>query len=349
MIRTSSIGVVLIASSSIMAGEPVCGPGEHWVDDCPAGTDIIGPSTTPKSISHATVGITFNSDGSPLGVDCKGDVTIEEVKLSGPVTINRGAGTTSAPTPPPDIPSSPPAPLLDDHHIDTEMVSMKLTGTSPIGPIKLHAGTDMGVFPASLGKIIELAGDPWKAYSYFWVYHKIETPLGILYNANPTLMAAIIDRVPPWFYLYEYPLVDPVYLYLTPPPHSEPQQIIACLLPPIIHELSVTLDYFTATTSNGEVVLEWKTGIEKNNAGFFVWRGQPVDGQCSDDPNNYTDVQAITPRIDSRGTEVSGETYTITDSHVVSGNTYCYALEDRDYNGKSTFHMKNKEIVSATP
>jgi hypothetical protein len=110
---------------------------------------------------------------------------------------------------------------------------------------------------------------------------------------------------------------------------------------------SVTLDSFTATASNGEVALEWATGIEKDNAGFFVWRGQSVNGQCSNDPKNYKDVQAITPLVNSKGTEVSGATYTMTDSNVVSGNTYCYALEDRDFAGKSTYHLDN--IVSATP
>jgi hypothetical protein len=114
------------------------------------------------------------------------------------------------------------------------------------------------------------------------------------------------------------------------------------------YTLSVKLDAFTATAGNGEVALEWATGTEKNNAGFVVWRGQPLDGKCSNDPKNYTDdVQAITPLVASQGTEVSGATYTMTDSNVVSGNTYCYALEDIDYNGKSTFHMN--DIVSATP
>jgi hypothetical protein len=112
-------------------------------------------------------------------------------------------------------------------------------------------------------------------------------------------------------------------------------------------KLLVTLDSFTATAGNGEVALEWATGTEKDNAGFKVWRGQPLDGICSNDPSNYTNVQAITPLVNSKGTEVSGATYTMTDSNVVSGNTYCYALEDRDFAGKSTYHLDN--IVSATP
>ncbi len=98
---------------------------------------------------------------------------------------------------------------------------------------------------------------------------------------------------------------------------------------------------------DGSVKLKWKTDTEKDNAGFKVWRGQSLDGKCADNPDNYTTVRTITPLMASQGTEVSGATYKMTDSNVVSGNTYCYALEDIDYNGKSTFHMN--DIVSATP
>jgi hypothetical protein len=72
-----------------------------------------------------------------------------------------------------------------------------------------------------------------------------------------------------------------------------------------------------------------------------------LDGTCSTDPNNYTDVQTISPLVASQGTEVSGATYTMTDNNVVSENTYCYALEDRDFGGNSTFHLN--DIASATP
>jgi len=308
-----------------------CGPGKHWVDKCPAGTD--------KTSSTAVVGITFNSDGSPVGEMCEGGVTVGKLELSGPTVIERGDGTKSALTEPPAI---PPAPPLDDHHIDTEMVSMVLTGANTLGPITIHAGVNQGLSQPSLGKIIELADDPLRAYSYFWVYHEIYTPWGILHNNDPVLMAAIIDRVPPLWIPYEYPLEDPIFLY-----NADETAIIACLLPSIIHVLPVTLDYFTATAGNGAVALEWATGTEKDNAGFKVWRGQPLGGQCSNDPNNYTNVQAITPLVASQGTEVSGATYTMTDSNVVSGNTYCYALEDRDFGGKSTFHLD--DIVSAMP
>jgi hypothetical protein len=127
--------------------------------------------------------------------------------------------------------------------------------------------------------------------------------------------------------------------YVTDIEHTGPHQPEPALL--------VTLDYFTAKPKNGSVKLKWKTGTEKDNAGFVVWRGEPVNGQCSTDPNNYTNVQAITPLVNSQGTEVSGATYNVTDSNVVSGNTYCYVLEDVEYDGDKTFHLN--DIVSATP
>jgi hypothetical protein len=72
-----------------------------------------------------------------------------------------------------------------------------------------------------------------------------------------------------------------------------------------------------------------------------------LDGTCSTDPNNYTNVQAISSLVASQGSQASGATYTMTDNHVVSENTYCYALEGRDFGGNSTFHLN--DIVSATP
>ena len=109
--------------------------------------------------------------------------------------------------------------------------------------------------------------------------------------------------------------------------------------------LLVTLSSFTAETGVGTVTLNWVTDTEADNAGFFVWRGKPLNGQCSNDPNNYTDVQPISPLVDSEGSEVSGASYSYDDMEV-SGGTYCYALEDRDFSGKSTYHLNS--IRSAT-
>jgi extracellular elastinolytic metalloproteinase len=113
-----------------------------------------------------------------------------------------------------------------------------------------------------------------------------------------------------------------------------------------VKPLSVTLSSFNAVADEGKVTLNWETGTEKSNAGFVILRSQPLeDGKCSDKQEHYTD-KAIPPLVYSKGDEVSGATYTETDSNVVSGNTYCYALEDVDYNGNKTIHEQN--IVSVT-
>ncbi|MEK8018587.1 MAG: Calx-beta domain-containing protein [Candidatus Parabeggiatoa sp.] len=303
-----------------------CGPGVGWVNGCPSGFD------------------TANSSGTfeVRGPDCRGNGL--KMKLRGPTTIFRG-------------------PEKDDT-IQTEMVSLELISGDGF---TVRAGDGMGNLENdgplySPGAIIEQDSDPALADSFFDVYFEIETPDGfgietpdgkmlfpMLYNQEPCHMESVIDRVPP-LKVFEQNVnaytCDNLLLYLSPDP-SDSSDPVACLIHPK-HRLSVTLDYFTATASNGAVALEWATGTEKDNAGFKVWRAKPLDGKCSNDQNNYTDVQAITPLVYSLGTEVSGATYQITDNNVVSGNSYCYALQDIEYDGgDSTFHMD--DIVSATP
>jgi hypothetical protein len=290
-----------------------CGPGNGWVNGCPSGFDMA------------------NSRGAfeVRGPDCsdKG----QKMKLQGPTTIFRGEESNGT--------------------ILTEMVSLELSGDG----FTVRAGDGVGNLNDdgplySPGAIIKQASNPALADSFFNVFFEIETPVGNkLYNKEPCRMEAVIDRVPPLRdavdqnedaeNMYE---CDELLLY----PSLDATVAVACLIHPK-HGLSVTLNSFTAKAKNSSVKLKWKTATEKDNAGFKVWRAQPVDEQCSNDPNNYTDVQAITPLVASEGTEVSGATYKLTDSNVMSGNTYCYALEDIDYNGKSTFHMD--DIVSAMP
>ncbi|MDM8563298.1 hypothetical protein QUF54_08090, partial [Candidatus Marithioploca araucensis] len=275
-----------------------------------------------KASSSATVKI-------KKGANCDGD-EITAI-LSGPTEVKRGAGDDT----------------ITPHTIVTEMVSLELTN----GTITLRAGDGVGNLDDdgplhSPGAIEEQASDPAKAKSFFMISFEIDTPFGTLHNKDPLIMESVIEWVPPKsIFTYTHSLPEAVPLYDTSDTSPEPVAV-ACLVN-AKHRLSVELDSFTATAANGEVALKWATGIEKDNAGFVVWRGQSVNGQCSNDPSNYTDVQAITPLVASQGTEVSGATYTMTDSNVVSGKNYCYALEDIDYNSKSTFHMN--DIVSATP
>jgi len=318
-----------------------CGPGDGWVIGCPSGFD------------------TANSSGTfEVRVpDCGGNG--QKMKLRGPTTIFRG----------PDEEKEEKDGTITIT-IPTEMVSLELSGDG----FTVRAGDGVGNLkndgplysPGSIKQpnapTTDLASDPALADSFFNVFFEIETPDGfgidtpdgkmsfpMLYNKEPCHMESVIDRVPPLRNAVDqHEDAENMYacdkLLLYPSPNATVP--VACLIHPR-HGLSVELDYFTATASNGAVALEWATGTEKDNAGFKVWRGQPLNGTCSNDPNNLSDVQPITPLVNSQATGVSGATYTMTDSNVVSGNTYCYALEDRDFGGKSTFHLD--DIVSAMP
>ena len=63
-----------------------------------------------------------------------------------------------------------------DRHIDTEIVSMELTGTSPsLGAMKVRAGSDYGL-PPSLGSISPAGANDFPAFSTFSVIFEL-TPL----------------------------------------------------------------------------------------------------------------------------------------------------------------------------
>ena len=112
-------------------------------------------------------------------------------------------------------------------------------------------------------------------------------------------------------------------------------------------QLSVNLDTFTANAADGKITINWTTGSETDNAGFTLWRATPKDGQCSLDPSNYQDVRKVQPLVYSKAQDaVLGASYSEPDQNVEAGVTYCYGLEDVDYDGKRTFHINN--IISAT-
>ncbi len=111
--------------------------------------------------------------------------------------------------------------------------------------------------------------------------------------------------------------------------------------------LSVTLDKFTANAADGKITINWTTGTETNNAGFILWRATPINGQCSTNPSNYKDVRQVKPLVYSKAKDgVLGASYSEEDNNVESGITYCYGLEDIDYDGKRIFHID--QIISAT-
>ncbi|BAP56252.1 hypothetical protein THII_1955 [Thioploca ingrica] len=135
-----------------MAAPPVCGPGNHWVDKCPAGTDIT------NSTAVVTVVKARNDE-------CLEDKIVENLFLTGPTEIERQAGVP--------------------HQIDTEIVSMVLNGSG----ITVRAGVNQGITPASKGEIVETI--PTEADSEFRVYFEIDVPgIGTLHNIDPHIMRA---------------------------------------------------------------------------------------------------------------------------------------------------------------
>ncbi len=264
------------------------------------------------------------------------------------------------------VPAEHADPVPDDtREVHTQIISFNLTDNGTANAVR--AGADALEQPRSIGEVKSLTedGDDFPANSFFNVFVEVDVDINedniidiTLYNTQPLLIQGELEGFPPNVLYVHGGTENRVVMYdkatnerkgvLKLAGHGVGEEYVSDIAGfEKAYALSVTLDSFTATASNGAVALEWATGTEKDNAGFVVWRAQPLDGQCSNDPSNYTDVQPITSLVASEGTEVSGATYTTTDSNVVSGTTYCYALEDRDFGGKSTYHLD--DFVSATP
>ena len=97
----------------------------------------------------------------------------------------------------------------------------------------------------------------------------------------------------------------------------------------------IELSSFTATPSNGKVILKWSTASEIDNAGFNIYRAG-ADGE-------YVKINAEI--IPAQGTSASGAAYQFVDNGVQNRQTYSYKLEDVDLSGAATMH----DPVQATP
>ncbi|TGO03394.1 hypothetical protein PN36_07065 [Candidatus Thiomargarita nelsonii] len=119
---------------------------------------------------------------------------------------------------------------------------------------------------------------------------------------------------------------------------------------PILYDLTivtpvstlVTLTDFTATALESEILLEWLTADESDNAGFRIWRATGEGWKSGD----YSTVIILNDQLISADGG-SGASYSYIDDNVESGLTYYYLLEDVDNFGVSTYHFD--AIDSATP
>jgi hypothetical protein len=98
----------------------------------------------------------------------------------------------------------------------------------------------------------------------------------------------------------------------------------------------ITLSAFTATPDDWEIILDWKTESEVNNAGFNIYRSKSEDGEY---------IKINDSLIPAEGSPTEGASYEFADKEVKLWKSYYYKLEDIDLNGTSTMHGP----VSATP
>jgi hypothetical protein len=103
----------------------------------------------------------------------------------------------------------------------------------------------------------------------------------------------------------------------------------------------VTLVDFSATALETEILLEWQSAIELDNAGFHIWRATGEGWKNGD----YSTVIRLTDRlIPAQGNSIP---YSYIDSNVETGLTYYYGLEDIDLSGHSTFHWDYIDSATA--
>ncbi|NNC95392.1 MAG: T9SS type A sorting domain-containing protein [Chitinophagales bacterium] len=154
---------------------PVFGPGPGWFGDA-----LAGPPGFDELLTGANICINLNpSNCQPFPADL-------ELNLIGPTGVSRVPQPTAG-------------------VIQTEMVSMSLTGTDPGFPVQLRAGNDASVpLPPSNGVVQQTSPpDPFVAESFFDVFFEVEigSPSGgppiLGYNHQPVQLGAVIDRLPP--------------------------------------------------------------------------------------------------------------------------------------------------------
>lgn len=91
----------------------------------------------------------------------------------------------------------------------------------------------------------------------------------------------------------------------------------------------ISLNSFTTTAGDGQVLIEWTTGAEIDNEGFNILRSEAEEGPYTKLNDTLIPAKAIQP---------GGATYELVDTTVENGKTYFYKVEDVDTSGKKTEH-----------
>jgi plastocyanin len=105
----------------------------------------------------------------------------------------------------------------------------------------------------------------------------------------------------------------------------------------LINPLPVELASFSSSIIKNEVILDWVTASELNNAGFSVERS-------SDEKNTYESIAFIS----SKGNSNTPQSYSHIDKNLQQG-TYKYRLKQMDVNGNFKYFNLANEIIIGIP
>ena len=192
----SNYGLAAAISLSVMSfGSPVfagsgCGPGEHWVDDCPAGRMVV-PFAQKVQIR----------------VPC--DSTAPTLILRGPLKVQREAGVVGEST----------------HYLEEEPVFLRFSGHG----VTLRAGVEQGV-TGSWAIVTELADPTLAMYHAEYFFEVDGTSLGTLHTQDACVMEGILDRLPPINSAAPYPSEQPCLDMTNLPLYDEDNQEVGCLV-----------------------------------------------------------------------------------------------------------------------
>lgn len=107
--------------------------------------------------------------------------------------------------------------------------------------------------------------------------------------------------------------------------------------------LPVVLNSFNAFASGRNALLNWSTGQEINNSGFFVER-RMADLSSSNGSGEYSQWKSIA-FVNGYGTTNEPKEYSFTDAGLNTGK-YQYRLKQQDYNGNHEyFCLSNQESI----
>ena len=202
---TAAISLSVMSFSSLAA--QTCGPGPHWIDDCPEGIDNI------PFAAKVQIRIPCNS-------------TAPTLILRGPIRAYREAGV-------PGYPAELGEPGDPTHFITQEVLFLHLTGHG----ITLRAGADAGVGDdgddekRTWAIVTELAEDPKLArFSADYFYEVDIHPLGTLHANEACTVEGFLDRIPPSTSVTHHPSEFPCSNVTELPLYDEQELEVGCLV-----------------------------------------------------------------------------------------------------------------------